>query len=57
MPATFGRWPLLLRFGSLAVVVGLVLAAVGTPQIGGGVAGGAAFLIALAFGHRHEHRS
>jgi hypothetical protein len=56
MPFTPVRWPLFLRIGWLAVVAGLVLAIVGAPQIGGGVAGGAAFLTTLAFGHRHGHR-
>jgi hypothetical protein len=56
MPFTPIRWPLLLRIGVLVVVVGLVLATVGVPQIGGGVAGGAALLAALAFGHKHERR-
>jgi hypothetical protein len=57
MPFTPVRWPLLLRVGVLTAVVGLVLAAVGAPQIGGAVAGGAAFLTALAFGHRQAHRA
>ena len=56
MPFTPIRWPLLLRIGALAVVMGLVLAIVGAPQIGGGVAGAAALLAALAFGHSREHR-
>ena len=56
MPFTPIRWPLLLRIGALAVVVGLVVAIVGAPQIGGGVAGAAALLAALAFGHSREHR-
>jgi hypothetical protein len=56
MPFAPIRWPLLLRIGVLAVVVGLVLAAAGAPQIGGSIAGAAALLAALAFGHRQEHR-
>jgi hypothetical protein len=45
-------WPQLLVIGLIATLLGLVLAAVNYPQWGGGLAGGAAFLMAAAAGQR-----
>ena len=48
----FALWPPLLGIGLMALILGLVLTAANYPQWGGGLAGGAAFLLAAAAGQR-----
>jgi hypothetical protein len=52
MQERFALWPPLLVIGLIAMILGVVLAAVNYPQWGGGLAGGAAFLLAAAAGQR-----
>lgn len=48
--ATSARHPFLIS--GAVIAVGLIVAAAGYPQWGGGVAGGAAFVVAVALGKR-----
>jgi hypothetical protein len=52
----FALWPPLLVIGLILIILGLVLAAVNYPQWGGGLAGGATFLLAAAAGQRFGSR-
>jgi hypothetical protein len=49
--STMSFWPLFL-ISAAAIAVGLIVTAVGYPQWGGGIAGGAAFFAAVGIGKR-----